>query len=232
MRRLLFAVYLGVVIIATTVLAMAAAVSENDSTQPRGAETGFVNEAGQSLDPVEDGFRAPARFDGEITPTEDSKNPYRHWVGSIMANAMRDPAFMATLNVANKDFINFLNSLDDEDHAAFLVANNLPADATEDILPMVTHLYQRNQTPVGWQEVHAESPASAFPFLEITFPGKPLTGSNDPELFNITAETEMKGIHCDSCHPAYTNGTRKSLYDGREMAAGNVDFFMRNFGLK
>ena len=149
MKKLLFFVSLAAIFLGSTVPAMTAAISKNDSTQPRGASTDVENDAGQSLDPIIDGFRAPIRFDGEITPNEDSKNPYRDWVGSIMANAMRDPGFMATLNVANQDLINFINSLSDEDRAAFLEANKLPPDAGDDLLPVAADLCLRVPYPGG-----------------------------------------------------------------------------------
>jgi hypothetical protein len=62
------------------------------------------NADGQLLDPIVDGFRAPAFRAG---PQEDS---YADWAGTMMANATRAPAFFATLSIANRDLIEFLNS--------------------------------------------------------------------------------------------------------------------------
>ena len=233
MKKLLCIVSLSAILLGTTVPAMAAVVSENDSTQPRGAPEGEVNVAGQSLDPITEGFRAPARFDGEITPNEDSKNPYRDWVGSIMANAMRDPGFMATLNVANQDLINFINSLNPADRAAFLAANKLPTDAGDDLLPVAADLCLRCHTPAGWLEGHSEPQTDAFPFLDgqfwgAAFPEEPVDGDGNPKPFDITVESEaeMEGVQCDFCHRAYDNMKRESLYDGSKMAAGNGGFFV------
>ena len=146
MKKLLFAVYLGAIIIGTTVLAMAATISENDSTQPR-------DRLGA---PVGEGIRVSAQFDGKIMPTEDSKNPYYEWVESIIANAMRDPAFFATLDVANQNFINFINSLDTADREAFLAANKLPADTNDN------DLCQRCHKPVDWRKDFSEPPIPVF----------------------------------------------------------------------
>ncbi|MCG7916581.1 MAG: hypothetical protein N0E37_02350, partial [Candidatus Thiodiazotropha taylori] len=79
-------------------LSFATGITATDSTQPRGAAPG-VNLDGQILDPIVDGFRNPARFPG---PEHDD------WAGGIMAQAARDPAFYAALNIANRDFINLL----------------------------------------------------------------------------------------------------------------------------
>jgi hypothetical protein len=99
MKKQLFFITLTMICFGINQIAIGAVLSEDDSTQPRGAPVDLVNGATppQSLDSIVDGFRAPARFDGEITPNEDSKNPYRDWAGSIMANAMRDPAFLQLL---------------------------------------------------------------------------------------------------------------------------------------
>ncbi|NQV01005.1 MAG: hypothetical protein HQ542_00020, partial [Bacteroidia bacterium] len=202
MKKLLFVCSLSVIFLGTTVSAMAAAVSENDSTQPRGAATG-TNAAGQTLDPITEGFRAPVRFDSEVFRGGILRNLYEEWAGSIMANAMRDPAFMATLNVANQDLINYVNTLAPIDRAAFLLANKLPADADDDLLPVAADLCLRCHTPVGWMEGHSEPTTPAFPFLDGQFWGaafleEPVDGIGAPKDFDITAESEaeMEGVQC------------------------------------
>jgi hypothetical protein len=234
-------------------LALGATITENDSTQPRGALEGNVNDQGQPLDPILEGFRAPARFDGEITPEEDSKNPYRDWTGSIMANATRDPAFFATLNVANHDLINLVKSLSDPALADFLAANGLDgdvhrdaegnfqclsdecleADSPEDLLPIAGDLCLRCHTPAGWMEAHSEPPTTSFPFLRgqfwgAAFPEEPVDEFGHPKPFEISieSEAEMEGVQCDFCHRAKDNYKRASLYDGSTMAAGNGGFFV------
>ena len=88
-------------------LGRAAVITDFDSTQPRGFNellcvfnATVENDQGQDLCPVEEGFRAPQRV-GEGTK-------YHDWSGITMANAIRDPAFLSSLSVANQDFINFL----------------------------------------------------------------------------------------------------------------------------
>jgi len=244
----------AVVILAVPALLMAAAISDFDSTQPRGAPVGLVNDQNQSLDPVTDGFRAPARFDGEITPLEDSKNPYRDWLGMTMANAARDPAFFATLNVANEDFINFIKFLPDADLNDFLVNQGLADDVfrdangvfqcvptsqhcldaggPENILPVAADLCLRCHSPVGWMEGHSEPPTTVFPFLKGQFWGaafleEPVDVNGDPKPFDITieSEAEMEGVQCDFCHRAKDNYKRDSLWSG-SMVAGNGGFLV------
>ncbi len=228
----IFLISLLMIIFGIPVIALGAAISDDDSTQPRGAAV-----TGGVLDPIVDGFRAPARFDGDITPNEDSTNPYRDWLGSIMANATRDPAFFATLNVANQDLINLINSLGPADLAAFLEANILPADLDlvndEDLLPVAADICLRCHSPVGWMEAHSEPPTPAFPFLDGQFWGaafleEPVDGFGDPKAFDISVESEaeMEGIQCDFCHRAYDNSTRDSYYDGSTMSAGDGGFFV------
>jgi hypothetical protein len=237
------------VIFGIAVLAIGAAISENDSTQPRGAPTGTVNSQDQPLDPVEDGFRAPARFDREFEGEFDSRNPYRDWVGGLMANATRDPGFFATLNVANRDLIEFIRHLSDEDLATFLAANKLDGDvervggvggdfeclsdecieasSPEDLLPVAADLCLRCHTPAGWMEAHSEPATAAFPFLKgqfwgAAFPEMPAGGLG----IAGQSEAEMEGVQCDFCHRAIDNFKRVSNYDGSTMIAGNGGFFV------
>jgi hypothetical protein len=228
-------------------LAFGAAISGNDSTQPRGAIV-ETNSQGQLLDPIIDGFRAPARFDLEFEGEFDGKNPYRDWVGGLMANATRDPGFFATLNVANRDLIEFIRYLSDSDLAAFLAANQLQndvsrdggiggtfkcisskceADNAEDLLPVAADLCLRCHTPAGWMEAHSEPATSSFPFLKGQFWGAAFPEVPDGGL-GITdqSEAEMEGVQCDFCHRAYDNFKRVSNHDGSTMPAGNGGFFV------
>jgi hypothetical protein len=78
MKRLLSVFLIMILLgVALALPAFGAAVSENDSTQPRGAPTGLFNDQDQLLDPIIDGFRAPARFDREFPGEYDSRDPYQ-----------------------------------------------------------------------------------------------------------------------------------------------------------
>jgi hypothetical protein len=253
MKRSLFFLFL-IVIFGIVGLAIGATISGNDSTQPRGA-TGGTNSQGQPLDPVIDGFRAPARFDRELTGEFDGRNAYRDWVGGLMANATRDPGFFATLNVANRDLIEFIRNLSDTDLAAFLAANQLDGDVErvggeggtfvckstsvvcddivnppEDLLPLAADLCLRCHTPVGWMEAHSEPPTTAFTFLKGQFWGAAFleVPGEEPDDLGIDgqSEAEMEGVQCDFCHRAVGNFKRKSLYDLSTMPAGNGGFFV------
>ena len=105
-RDLLLAI-VGLLLLFNPSLVRSAGLTDFDSTQPRGFNellcifnATVVNDQGQDLCPVEEGFRAPQRV-GEGTK-------YHEWSGMMMANATRDPSFFSTLSVANQDFINFL----------------------------------------------------------------------------------------------------------------------------
>ncbi|TFH44212.1 MAG: hypothetical protein E4G94_03965 [ANME-2 cluster archaeon] len=78
----------------------------NDSTQPRGAPLGIYNSQGQLLDHIDTGFMSPAYRASVNGDTREEFYP--HWAGMTMANAMRDPAFDATLSVANKNVIDLI----------------------------------------------------------------------------------------------------------------------------
>ena len=153
MKKLLFAVYLGAIIVGTTVMAMAATVSGNDSTHP----------GERPVPPIIEGSLVSAKFESNIKQTGDLINPYHEWVGSIIANAMRDPAFLATLDVTYQDFINFINSLDSADRQAFLGANNLPDNSNdEDLLQSEADVCLHCHTPAGWGKDYSELPIAAF----------------------------------------------------------------------
>lgn len=225
--------------------ASAATVSNQDSTQPRGAPLGLVNSHGQSLNPISDGFRAPARF-GAV-PGEERRTVYNEWAGSIMAWAIRDPSFFAALNVANQDFINYLNSLPGTvgnpatTLGQTLATLGLADDVSviggrlqpERLLPVAADLCLRCHAPAGWLEGHSEPPSNGAGFLKGDFWGasfieQPLDGSLNPRLVDLTVESEgeMEGVTCDTCHRNKAGFTRQSNFDGSTMAAGNGGFFV------
>ena len=220
----------------------AAAVTESDSTQPRGASPAHDPEKGPSLRPVTRGFRAPAYWANE------QESEYADWVGTIMANATRDPAFFATLSVANQDLINLIASLPGEPGdpssplGAFLKANKLDADIRraqdgslqpEEILPIAADLCLRCHSPVGWMEAHSEPPTRSAPFLKgqfwgAAFRGHPVDPSGNPRKVDLATESEaeMEGIDCGFCHRATGASKRKSRYNGSVMVNGNGGFFV------
>jgi hypothetical protein len=71
----------------------AAAITENDSTQPRGSPRG-LNDHRQSTDPSIDGFGAQARFSGI------GDNQFQNSMGSIMPWSIRDPSVFAASSLA------------------------------------------------------------------------------------------------------------------------------------
>ena len=233
----------GALVAGSAQLAHAAAVTERDSTQPRGAPLEDAkNERGQLLDPITDGFRAPAYR----AITQD--DAYTDWAGSIMANAMRDPAFLATLSVANRDMIEFVNSLpgDPKDPKTplgrFLAENRLAEDISrgpdgrlqpEDLLPFTGDLCLRCHTPVGWLEAHSEPATRRAPFLAgqlwgAAFLENPVAANGKPRPADLSRESEgeMDGVSCDFCHRVVDNSKRVSRHDGSLMAAGNGGVFV------
>ena len=237
----------GVVLLVAGVSgALAAVFTEHDSTQPRGAPlVNAFNDHGQLLDPIVDGFRAPAfraRAQSEI---------YRDWAGMIMANASRDPAFYATLSVANRDLIKYINSLPGKPRdiktplGKFLADQRLDFDISrdrktkklepEELLPVVADLCLRCHSPVGWLEGHSEPRDSNRPFLKGQFWGAALlqnpidANTGQPREVNQKEESEaqMDGLQCDFCHRAKDNFKRISNYDKKSrMANGNGGYFV------
>ncbi|MCH6564196.1 MAG: hypothetical protein IH800_17450, partial [Myxococcales bacterium] len=107
--RGLRAILLGGIPLLIVTVVLAAVITENDSTQPRGTPLhNTTNQRGQLLDPIVDGFRAAA-FRGQ-----EQDEIYQNWAGMMMANARRDPAFFAQLSVANHDIIELINSMPGE----------------------------------------------------------------------------------------------------------------------
>jgi hypothetical protein len=242
-RFFLLLALVGLLVVELPLLGRAAAVSDDDSTQPRGAPLEDArNAGGQLLDPIIDGFRAPA-FRASLQ--EDS---YTDWAGTMMANATRDPAFFATLSIANRDIIEFANSLpgDPKDSTtplgAFLKRNQIAEDISrgpdgrlqpEDLLPVAADICLRCHTPPGWMEAHSEPPSKRFPFLAGQFWGAafrqhPVDANGKPRIVDTSreSEAEMDGIDCDFCHRVTDASRRPSRFDGSSMAAGNGGFFV------
>lgn len=234
------------IILAMISFAFGAVITENDSTQPRGAPAA-TNSAGQNLSPIVQGFRSPAfrgQFDIEL---------HREWAGMMMAYSMRDPGAFATLNVANQDFINYANSFpgDPADPNSevyqFLASLKLEQDVTTrnaagklqpaNKLPVPADWCLRCHAPVGWLEAHSEPPTSYFPFLKGQFwgakfkeyPGFPGT----PRLVRLGSESEaeMDGVQCDFCHRASDNFQISSLFDGSPIPNGNGGFFVNRYNI-
>jgi len=231
MRRRTPATFIAIaaVLAVVTIALSGATFTELDSTQPRGSS------ATGAIAPVIDGFRAPARF-----------SAYTDWSGSMMANAMRDPSFVAELNHSNDNIIEYANALANKDFGRFtqfLSSVGLDANAdniqlvfdpstnkdrltNEDLLPVTADLCLRCHTPVGWLEGRSEPPSSHAQFLQGQFWGAKLR--DGVPNFNISrprdSETDMEGVTCDFCHRAKATQMRGSLFDGRLMAAGNGGF--------
>ena len=95
-------------------------ITDFDSTQPRGfggpldvinpdacSQGPVYNDQGQDLCPMIDGLWSPQ---WHAYTDSGMKDYFEEWKGMTMGNAARDPAFFATLSVANKDVINLLNA--------------------------------------------------------------------------------------------------------------------------
>lgn len=239
-KRLITAVLMVLLLGASTAL-MAAVITENDSTQPRGAPPG-TNTQGQILDPVNQGFMSPAfraQFDLGI---------HHDWAGMLMGNAIRDPGAFSTFSVANQDFINYTSSIPGSptDPASpvyqFLQQLKLEKDITHrdstgvlqpsKKLPVTADLCLRCHAPVGWMEARSEPPTFYFPFLKGQFwgarfkeyPGAP--GTPRKVRLGKESEAEMDGVQCDFCHRSYDNFKRSSLLDGSTIPNGNGGFFV------
>jgi hypothetical protein len=219
--------------------------TDEDSTQPRGAPTGEVNSQGQSLDPVSEGFMSPA-FRGQQSPA--ILQIYKDWSGMPMANSSRDPGFLATLMVANRDFINYANSISGNPSNEksriheFLKSLELEKDVTtrdknrklqpENDLPMIADFCLRCHAPVGWLEAKCQPATSYESFLKgqfwsaaaVPFPGFP----GAPRLVDLSKESESEGdgVECDFCHRANDNFKRQSNFDGSLIPNGNGVYFV------
>jgi hypothetical protein len=238
--------YAVLIIFMTFSAAFGAVITENDSTQPRGAPPA-TNSDGQRLDPVVQGFMSPA-FRGQ----QDLELHF-DWSGMMMAQSMRDPAAISTLMVANRDFINYANSLPgsltDPTSAIsrFLTSLKLEKDITtrntagklqpESKLPVIADWCLRCHAPGGWLEGHSEPKSFYSPFLKGQFwgaafkeyPGFP--GTPRTVRLNRESEAEMDGVQCDFCHRASDNFKRASLFDGSNIPNGNGGFFVNRFNL-
>lgn len=188
----------------------AANITDSDSTQPRGfggpldiinpdacANGPVLNDQGQDLCPMIEGIMSPQFHASVGGQTED----FNDWKGMMMGNSARDPAFFATLNVANQDFINLLyaaaaQGLDtynaDLDSLVGLgtvrelactlkiyepsspdpcVPGNPITLLPEDKLPVTADLCLRCHAPAGWMEGRSEPVSPHFPYLEGQFWG-------------------------------------------------------------
>ncbi len=246
LRRLRTLVLYGVPLVIVTVV-IAAVITKNDSTQPRGTPLfNANNQRGQLLDPIVDGFRGPA-FRGQ-----EQDEIYENWAGMMMANASRDPAFFAQLSVANHDIIELINSMEGEpddpetDLGKFLRDNKLDKDIfrdpgtlrlePEDLLPFTADLCIRCHSPVGWLEGRSEPATFESPHLRGQFWGAalletPVDSVGNPRLVDLSVESEaeMDGLQCDFCHRAKDNFKRASRHDGSEMANGSGGYFVSTF---
>ena len=242
--RGLRAILLGGIPLLIVTVVLAAVITENDSTQPRGTPLhNTTNQRGQLLDPIVDGFRAAA-FRGQ-----EQDEIYHNWSGMMMANASRDPAFFAQLSVANHDIIELINSMPGEpddpntELGEFLVDNKLDQDIfrdpdtgrlePEELLPFTADLCIRCHSPVGWLEGRSEPPTTESPHLRGQFWGAalletPVDASGNPRRANfaVESEAEMDGLQCDFCHRAKNNFKRFSRYDGSVMANGSGGYFV------
>lgn len=227
--------------------AQAAVITDQDSTQPRGDLIGEENAAGQSLDPIVDGFMSPHQRANYNYPLWDD---HYAWSGMAMGNAMRDPAPMAMLSVVNKFFIKYLNAIPgdpaDTSSAIYEQLRELglqdvitERDANgrlqpEDKLPIVADLCLRCHTPPGWMEGHSEPENIQEPFLKgqfwgAAFTSNPVDADGLPVLWDptIESESEMDGIQCDFCHRAADNFKTTSNYDPAiRLPNGNGGYFM------
>ncbi|MEJ2407526.1 MAG: hypothetical protein P8171_25340 [Candidatus Thiodiazotropha sp.] len=233
-----------VLILLVTPQLYAAKITAFDSTQPRGA-TEAENDQGQDISPIIDGIMSSHQRAEYVHPLWDD---HYAWSGMMMANSMRDPSFIATLNVVNKLFIRYVNAHDGDpadpnsDVASLLKKLGLSGIVTErdengrlqpeNQIPVVADLCLRCHTPPGWLEGHSEPSNQAAPFLKgqfwgakfSSYPGYP----NDQRLWNPSAESEseMDGIQCDVCHRMKDNYKTQSNYDGSWMPAGNGGYIM------
>ncbi len=248
-KRILCTALVGLVLAGFSNLAFSAAISEFDSTQPRGATERLRNDRGQDLSPVVDGFRgAQYRADGQI---ED----YVEWAGMTMANAARDPGFFATVSVANSDFANVLNAaavnstdlslqealiklmglktLDEVlqflklDTDIFLNNGSLQP---YDLLPVTGDMCLRCHSPVGWMEAHSEPPTFYFDFLKGQFWGGAFLeypGHYAP----ITVTGDYPDVSFEPWMGAYMAGTPRlvdtSVESEAEMEGVQCDFCHR-----
>lgn len=203
------------------VLVLSATITEKDSTQPRGTPLKQdFNDQKQLLDPIIHGFRAPAYRGTEKHRNYDYSQIFFDWSGMLMANAMRDPAFFATLSVANRDVIRLFNKLaQDESYIKKLFVEpakdmsfkelvkflKLDKDVSHDerklqpegILPITADLCLRCHTPVGWMEAHSEPPTYYSPFLKGQFWGANILEGPPDDKRDMYTKSQLK--NWESC---------------------------------
>jgi hypothetical protein len=191
-------------------------ITGHDSTRPRGAPESVSNKAGQDLSPVIHGFKAPANRASE------NRKEYREWAGMMMANAMRDPAFFATLSVANQDIIKLVNNFyNNQKNIGELLTGNAKGFNNitqlikllklekegikkkgerlqpENILPVTADLCLRCHSPVGWMEGRSEPKTRKSPFLKGQFWGSafldnPEDDEGNPRSADLTRESQAE----------------------------------------
>jgi hypothetical protein len=223
----------------------ATGITSTDSTQPRGTPAA-VNELGQDISPMIDGFMSPHQRSEYAHPIWDD---HYTWSGMIMANSIRDPSFIAMLNVVNKTFIRYVNAHDGDpsdpnsEVAKLLGKLGLAGIVTErdedgrlqpeNQIPVVADLCLRCHAPAGWLEGHSEPANATAPFLKGQFWGAEITahprGPNRPRLWNpsLESEAEIDGIQCDVCHRMNDNYKIQSNYDGSWIPAGNASYIFQ-----
>jgi hypothetical protein len=237
--------YFVLMLLVATSTAFGSVFTDEDSTQPRGASTGGVSSEGQSLDPVSEGFMSPA-FRGQQSAA--ILQLYEDWAGMPMANSSRDPGFLSTLMVANRDFINYANSISGDPANTksriyqFLKSLELEKDVTtrdenrrlqpENDLPMIADWCLRCHAPVGWMEAKCQPATFYEPFLKgqfwsaaaVPYPGFP----GAPRLADLSKESESEGdgVECDFCHRAKDNFKIQSNFDGSLIPNGNGVYFV------
>ncbi|MET0009322.1 MAG: hypothetical protein ABW124_18660 [Candidatus Thiodiazotropha sp. 6PLUC9] len=223
----------------------ATGITDSDSTQPRGAPAN-INNLGQDISPLKDGIMSSHQRSEYIYPIWDD---HYSWSGMMMANSMRDPSFMAMLNVVNKTFIRYVNahkgdpSDPNSEVAQLLETLGLTGVVTtrdangrlqpENQIPVVADLCLRCHTPPGWLEGHSEPANDKAPFLSGQFWGTEFTSypgdPNDPHLWDpgLGSESEIDGIQCDVCHRMKDNYKVQSNYDGSWLPAGNAGYILQ-----
>lgn len=221
----------------------ASVITGNDSTQPRGSATGLTSDSGNSLDPIDEGFRAPAKNYNWAF----HEKRYDQIYSTMMGWAGRDPAFFAELASSNKDLIEYINSVPGEPDNAATPLGQLLTDLElfgdisrnpgtsrlepEELLPVAADICLRCHFPVGWLEGHSEPATTASPHLTGQFWGanfleEPAISAVSPIDVTLESEAEAEGIQCDFCHRMYDNEKRASLFDASEMPKGNGSFFL------
>lgn len=191
----------------------AAHITDFDSTQPRGfggsldiyhpnacASGPVYNDQGQDLCPIIEGLWSPFYYVANGGQGSQDRFFYA-WKGMTMGNAARDPAFFATLSVANKDFTNLIyaaanKGVDTDNNDLYNLVGlstarqvacylkiyepSSPDPCTpgnpitllpEDKIPVTADLCLRCHFTAGWLEGRSEPASPHFPYLRGQFWG-------------------------------------------------------------